>query len=131
MGYLLVIKELLKCRYLSVAHVIQRVRQILTRLSIRDNDEISPHWSIFLTYARAANCPYCVQNYSFINGRKDSPLKGTLPPESWLLLNDLSIRPESVVITGGESFLYRKNLDSGKAHRVFPSNPAPGVVESR
>jgi len=111
MGYLLSAKELLKYRYPSVVHAIQRARQVLNQLGTKNNSEPIPYWSIFLTYACTTDCLYCTQNYSFKNGRMDSPLKGTLPPESWLLLNDLPNRPEGIVITGGEPFLYKRLAD--------------------
>jgi hypothetical protein len=111
MGYLLAAKELLKYRYPSAVHVILRVKQFINRSESKDVCKISPYWSIFLTYSCTADCSYCVQNYSFKSGRKDSPLRGILPPESWLLLNDLPNRPYSIVITGGEPFLYKRLAD--------------------
>lgn len=111
MGYLLAVKELLKYRYPSMVHIILRVTQFINRSESKDNCEISPYWSIFLTYSCTADCSYCTQNYSFKNGRKDSPLRGTLSPESWFLLNNLPDKPEGIVITGGEPFLYKGLAD--------------------
>lgn len=106
MGYLLAAKELLKYRYPSLVNVILRVKQLINRNQSKSACEIQPYWSIFLTYSCTADCFYCVQNYSFKTGRKDSPLKGKLSPENWLLLNNAPNRPTNIVITGGEPFLY-------------------------
>jgi organic radical activating enzyme len=112
MGYLLAAKELLKYRYPSIVHGILRVKQLIKQQSKPNNiGDITPLWSIFLTYTCTSDCSYCVQNYSFERGRKDSPLKGMLAPEIWLRLNDVPGKSESIVITGGEPFLYKKLED--------------------
>ncbi len=110
-NYLLAAKELFKYNNPSVVRLIQEARQAMDRKATAGSDEVVPLWSVFLIYKCTTDCPYCIQNYSFKNDRTDSPLKGSLPPESWLLLNDLPNKPEGIVVTGGEPFLYKKIAD--------------------
>lgn len=106
--YLLVAKELFKYNNPAIVRLVQNTRQRLHRSETAPENEILPLWSVFLIYKCTTDCPYCVQNYSFKNDRTDSPLKGSLPPEAWWRLNDIPNKPEALVITGGEPFLYKK-----------------------
>jgi organic radical activating enzyme len=110
-NHLLVAKELFKYNNPTVVRLIQDARRVLHRSHTANENEALPFWSVFLIYKCTTDCPYCVQNYSFKNDRTDSPLKGSLPPESWLRLNDLPNKPEGLVVTGGEPFLYKKLAD--------------------
>jgi len=110
-NYLLAAKELFKYNNPSVVHLIRDARQVMHRSDTGVENEVIPLWSVFLIWKCTTDCPYCVQNYSFKNDRTDSPLKGSLPPESWWLLNNLPNKPEGIVVTGGEPFLYKKLAD--------------------
>ena len=107
MGYGLVLKELFKYRFKAVVNLVEKIRLFLSGNLHKNEAEVSLLWSILITYACTTDCYYCVQNYSFKNGRKDSPLKGKISAEDWLLLNKIPERPEMIVITGGEPFLYK------------------------
>jgi sulfatase maturation enzyme AslB (radical SAM superfamily) len=111
MGYLLAAKELLKYRFRLIIPYIEKARLILSRRPRNMDEEISCLWSILINYSCTTDCSYCVQNYSFKNGRRDSPLKGKLFPKDWLSLNDIADRPDTIVITGGEPFLYKELAD--------------------
>ena len=110
-NYLLATKEIFKYNNPSVVRLVQKARQVMDRTATASSNEVLPLWSVFLIYKCTTDCPYCIQNYSFKNDRTDSPLKGSLPPESWLLLNDLPNKPENIFVTGGEPFLYKKIAD--------------------
>ncbi len=108
----------LRKQYLISRYRLRRVRSLIekTRLEFLNifrtkNVELSPFWSIFLTFRCTANCPYCIQNYSFINGRNNSPLRGSLRPEEWLRINILPDKPETIIIQGGEPLLYKDLFD--------------------
>jgi sulfatase maturation enzyme AslB (radical SAM superfamily) len=101
-------KIFLKSRYRArkIRSKIENLRVNLSRIWTIEQ-ELTPFWSVFLTFSGTANCSYCVQNYSFLHGRKDSPLKGTLKVDQWLKINDINNKPESLVIQGGEPLLYK------------------------
>jgi organic radical activating enzyme len=99
--------------YLTTRYRFRIWRALIERMRVaasawfHGSKKPSPFWSIFIIYNCTASCPYCIQNYSFINGRKDSPLLGTLGAEDWLRINDIRNKPECLVIQGGEPLLYK------------------------
>jgi len=119
-------KLYLKSRY-RLRHLrskIENLRINMTRLWIPEK-ELTPFWSLFITLSCTSNCPYCVQNYSFLHGRRDIPLKGILQADQWLKINDINNKPKSLVIQGGEPLLYKdliyvlEGLDTFKQLQVI------------
>lgn len=110
--------NVLRKQYLISRYRLRHVRSLIEKSRLKflnifrkRNEELSPFWSIFLTFRCTANCPYCIQNYSFIDGRNNSPLHGSLKPDEWLRINDLPDRPETIIIQGGEPLLYNNLCD--------------------
>ena len=108
----------LKKRYLMARYKFRALRSWVERTRLRmmnplnrEQAEVEPLWTIFPIYNCTATCSYCIQNFSFVNGRMDSPLRRTLPPEIWLKLNAIKDKPESLVISGGEPMLYKGLAD--------------------
>ncbi len=106
-------KRYLKARYRfrALRSWIERTRLFMMNPLKRGQETVAPLWTIFPIYNCTATCSYCIQNYSFVNGRMDSPLRRTLPPEHWLKLNAIKNKPESIVISGGEPMLYKGLAD--------------------
>jgi len=90
---------------------IERARLFIASPLKFGKQTVTPLWTIFPIYNCTATCSYCIQNYSFVNGRLDSPLRRTLPPEHWLKLNSITSKPESLVVSGGEPTLYKGLAD--------------------
>lgn len=105
--------RVLRYKFRTLFNVIGKIRaSIHNGFKVSAAEEsIPPYWSAVLIYNCTANCSYCVQNFSFENGRKDSPLKGFIEPQHWLKLNEISNKPDTFVITGGEPFLYKRLME--------------------
>lgn len=104
-------KIILKSRYRLryVRSKIENLRVNLLKIW-STKKEVSPFWSMFITLKCTSNCSYCVQNYSFIRGRKDIPSRGILKADQWIKINSIKNKPESLVIQGGEPLLFKELL---------------------
>ena len=79
--------------------------KIFNKLDTRHS--LKPYWSIQVTLKCNADCSYCIQGYSFNDGRKGIPEFNGLKPEEWLKIIEIKNKPDEIVIQGGEPLLYK------------------------